>query len=273
LRTTVLDGVSVGDTAELTCAGDRQHGREKRGRSNVLRWRAVRAAALAVAGALLSQPCLADETQNELWPEVDAFFKLSSRVRLFLLLAPIYSPQSWTGDETASFGELEFGPFVDVTLKPIPRRLQRADWERARYLWARVGYTHLSDFAGAPESYENRGILEITGRLPLPGAVWMVGRARVDLRDRNDAFSTRYRYRMQVERETLLFRAATVPYVNAEPFYDSRYDAVVRWRFEAGIEIALSDHWRLEPHYLRQEDSSSEPRHTNAFGLIIKSFR
>jgi hypothetical protein len=32
----------------------------------VLKWRAVRAAALAVAGALLSRPCVADETRNEL---------------------------------------------------------------------------------------------------------------------------------------------------------------------------------------------------------------
>jgi hypothetical protein len=102
-----------------------------------------------------------------------------------------YSPQSWTGDKTASFGERELGPHLDVTLKPIPHRLQRADWERARYLWARIGYTHLSDFAGAPESHEKRGILELAARLALPGAIWMVNRGRVELRDRDDAFSTR----------------------------------------------------------------------------------
>jgi hypothetical protein len=52
-------------------------------------------------------------------------------------------------------------------LKPIPHRLQRADWERARYLWARIGYTHLSDFAGAPESHENCGIPDL-GCMPNP---------------------------------------------------------------------------------------------------------
>jgi hypothetical protein len=92
------------------------------------------------------------------------------------------------------------------------------------------------------------------------------------LRDRNDAFTTRLRYRLQLERETPLFGTVTVPYVNAEPFYDSNYDAVARWRFETGIEITLSQHWRLEPHYLRQEDSRSEPGHTNAYGLILKYF-
>lgn len=48
--------------------------------------------------------------------------------------------------------------------------------------------------------------------------------------------------------------------MNVEPFYDSRYDAVVRWRYEAGIEIVMNAHWRVEPHYLRQEDSQSERR-------------
>ena len=62
-------------------------------------------------------------------------------------------------------------------------------------------------------------------------------------------------------------------YVNAEPFYDPRYDAVIRWRYETGIEILMNEHWRLEPHYLRQEDSRAEPRHTNAFGLILKYYR
>ena len=95
----------------------------------------------------------------------------------------------------------------------------------------------------------------------------------VDLRAQDGTFSTRYRFRLQLERETSLFGAVTVPYVNAEPFYDSRYAAVIRWRYETGVEIVMNEHWRLEPHYLRLKDSRSEPRHTNAFGLILKYYR
>ena len=229
----------------------------------------------AIAASLLfCPPCLADQTQRELWPEANAYFKLSSQVRLYALAAGLYAPQSWTGDQTASVGELEIGAHLDISLKPIFRRtLRKANWERERYLWARVGYTRLSARAGAAESHENRGILELTGRFALPGEVWAVNRMRVDLRDREGTFSTRYRFRLQLERETSLFGAVTVPYVNAEPFYDSRYDAVVRWCYETGIEIVMNQHWRLEPHYLRQEDLRSEPGHTNAFGLILKYYR
>jgi len=231
-------------------------------------------AAAILACVLLSRPCLADETQYELWPEANAFFKLSGQLRLYLLVAPVYAPQSWTGDKTTSFGELEIGPHLDISLKPIFRgKFRNSDWERERYFWARVGYTRLSDFAGAPPSHENRLILELTARFALPGEVWAVNRTRIDLRDKDGTSSTRLRDRLQLEREMSLFGAVTVPYVNVEPFYDSRYDAVVRWRYETGIEIVMNAHWRVEPHYLRQEDSQSEPRHTNAFGLILKYYR
>jgi len=219
-------------------------------------------------------PAFAGETQYELWPEANGYFKLGNRTRLYLLAAGLYSPQSWTGDKSASAGELELGSNLDLSLKPIFRKsLRKSSWERERYLWARVGYSRLSARAGTPESHENRGILELTGRFPVGGEVWAVNRMRVDLRDKDGEFSTRYRLRLQLERETVLFGAVTVPYVNAEPFYDSRYDAVIRWRYETGIEIVMNPHWRIEPHYLRQEDSRSEPRHTNAFGLVLKYYR
>lgn len=227
-----------------------------------------------VAFLILTQPCRADQTQNELWPEANAYFKFASRLRLYLLAAPTYSPQSWTGDKLSSFGEMELGAHVDLSFKPIFRRaLRNATWERERYLWARVGYSRLTTFAGAPESREDRGILELTARLALPGDVWAVSRARIDLRNKDGSSSTRYRYRLTLEREMTLFKTVAVPYVDAEPFYDSRYDAISRWRYEAGIEVVIDQRWRLEPHYLRQEDSRSEPKHTNAFGLVLKYYR
>jgi len=35
----------------------------------------------------------------------------------------------------------------------------------------------------------------------------------------------------------------------------------------------LNRRWRLEPYYLRKEDQRSEPRHTNALGLVLKHYR
>jgi len=48
---------------------------------------------------------------------------------------------------------------------------------------------------------EDRGILSLWGKIPLPGSVWLENRARSDLRWIGDEYSTRYRWRMEATRE------------------------------------------------------------------------
>ena len=214
----------------------------------------------------------AGDTRTQVWPEAQAFVKLGPRVRLHLLADVWYAPASWTPDGTASESEAETGAHLDVTLKPIARpKLRTRHWERERYLWARVGYDYIwTPGDPAEPSHENRGIVEVTGRVPMPGKLWVVNRARVDLRDKNGKYSTRYRGRLMLERETPILGLETVPYVSAEVLYDTRYDAWSEERYQAGLEMVLGARWRLEPYYLRQKDTRSQPEHTTAFGLVLK---
>jgi hypothetical protein len=229
---------------------------------------------LVVALTLAGVPLHAGDTQTEVWPEAQAFIKLGERVRLHLLADVWYAPLSWTPDETASDSEAETGIHLDLTLKPIGRpRLRTRNWERERYLWARVGYDYLwAPGDPAEPSHENRGIVELTGRAPLPGRLWAINRARVDLRDKNGTHSTRYRERLTLERELPLFGLEAIPYASAEVLYDTRYDAWSEQRYQVGLEMVLDKRWRLEPYYLRKEDQRSDPPHTNAFGLIVKYY-
>ena len=99
---------------------------------------------LAFAFALLALPGAAGDSRTQLWPEGQAFFNLGSRVRLHLLADAWYAPASWTADGTTSDSEAEAGAHLDFTLKPIARpSLRRRNWERERYVWARVGYDYL----------------------------------------------------------------------------------------------------------------------------------
>jgi len=234
--------------------------------------RRLRPALVSLAVLLLARPCRAGDTQTELWPEAHVLLKLDARLRVFLLAKLVYSPASWTVDGTSSYQEVEAGPHLDVTLKPILHHgLKKPVWERERWLWARLGYTYISTFGDvADPSHENRGIAELTGRVRLPEALWAVNRGRMELRDKDGTFSTRYRYRLTLERETTLFGAVTMPHVNAEVFYDATHHAWSRQRYEAGVEIVLDARWRLTPQYVRQEDQRSEPRHLNALGLILQ---
>jgi len=63
-----------------------------------------------------------------------------------------------------------------------------------------------------------------------------------------------------------------VPYVQAETFYDTRFDTFNRQLYQAGVEIELNKHWRIEPYIARQNDSRSASGNVNRFGLVLKSY-
>lgn len=219
---------------------------------------------LLLAGAM---PAAAGDTQAEVVPEVNAFIKLSEDTRLFFLGSlTVGLSDSTTSGET--------GAYLDITLKPILReRLRGADWERDRYLWIRLGYAVLGSLdEGERVVTEYRGVFEVTGRASLPAEVWLVNRVRGELRELDGDFSTRFRYRLGIEREFLVGGISLVPYAQAEVFYDSRFGAWNRQLYQAGVEIEITKHWRVEPYYARQEDQHSSPPHLNQFGLVVKLY-
>jgi hypothetical protein len=59
---------------------------------------------------------------------------------------------------------------------------------------------------------------------------------------------------------------------SAEVFYDTRFGAWNRQRYQAGVEIELTEHVRIEPYYLRQEDQRSSPAHLDRIGLVLKFY-
>jgi len=220
------------------------------------------AALLLLAGATAAQ---AGDTQTEFAPELDAYLTLSDRTRLFLL-------GSLTQGLTDSSTGGDVGAHLDITLAPIFRReLREADWERERYLWLRIGYQRVWNLDDR-EVTENRGVVQLTGRVPLPWELWLVNRAAVDLRGLADGFSARFRYRLGLEREFTVGGVSIVPYARAEVFYDTRFGAWNRQLYQAGVEVKLTSHWRIEPYYARQEDQRSSPAHVNRIGLILKTY-
>jgi len=220
-----------------------------------------------VALSLSSLPVSADDHVREFVPELNGFIKLTDQTRLFLLGD---LTQNLTKDRT----EGELGAHLDFTLMPVLRpRLTEGDWVRDRYLWMRVGYAVLTtpDSRGTgPE--ERRGIIEVTGRVPLPNEVWLVNRGRVDLRDIQGESSQRYRLRFGIEREFKVGGVVTVPYAQAEAFYDTRFDTWNRQLYQLGAEVELTKRWRVEPYYARQNDSRSSVERVDRLGLVLKYF-
>ncbi len=203
---------------------------------------------------------------SEFWPEVSGFVALNPRTRIHLNAA-------YTEAKESDTQSLDLAAYLDVSLKPILRKELRAeDWQRSRYLWARIGYNRVFkaiDGADA-EVAEDRGIISLYAKAPLPAEVWLEARVRADLRWIGDDYSTRYRFRVEATREFPVLNYTVVPYFNVEWFYDTRYDGWARTLYQLGPEVTLNKHFRFEIYVARQEDRHPSASSTNAFGAVAK---
>jgi hypothetical protein len=208
----------------------------------------------------------------ESWPEAQLFVGLDSRTRVFLNAAYAKGKES---DERS----LDTAAYLDISLLPIGPRRRRSvrteDWQRNRYFWARVGYDRVykvTEAEGSPSAAEDRGILSLWGKFPLPAAVWVEARARADLRWIGGDYSTRYRLRLEATREFVVLDHSVVPYFNVEWFYDTRYDGWARTLYQAGSEVTVNRHLRFELYLAHQTDDLPSVSRLNAFGVVAKGY-
>ena len=240
-------------------------------------------AARAIAGVFFATLLFAGaparaEDRNEFWPELNAYLKLNERTRVFLLAAFTHAEKTPSPSGPTRYQDSLYGAHIDYSLTPVLRtHLREEDWARNRYLWIRVGYVYTRSNGDAERTdrfRENRGVFELNGKtLPLAADLEFTGRLRLDARDRNGQDSQRYRLRLGVERIFEVGGHIVIPYVNAENFYDSRYNTWNRQLYQAGAEVEISRAWRIEPYLGLQKDSRSEPSTTRVFGLALKYYR
>lgn len=231
-------------------------------------WRAAHRAAPAVALAVAwsSSPGWARAGGvDQFWPEAAVYIGLGPQSRLFLNLP--YATDLDSADAT-----LDIAAYLDISLLPILRpSLHNADWQRSRYLWARLGVDRIVEREGGHWSVaEDRGIVSLWGKLELPAEVWLESRARADLRWIGGDYSTRYRFRLEATREFTVAGHTVVPYANVEGFYDTRFDQWTRTLYQAGAEITLTPGFRFELYLARQDDHHPTNTSLDALGAVFK---
>jgi len=216
------------------------------------------------ASLAVSQPARA-AAPWEFWPEANAFLSLSPQTRIFLDAA-------YADGKESDHAALDLGAYLDISLKPIKRKLQTLDWQRSRYFWARIGYDRVYKVTGrtGAEVTENRGIVSFYGKALLPAEVVLEVRVRADLRWIGEDYSTRYRVRSEITREFTVLDHTVVPYFNVEWFYDTRYDGWARTLYQIGSEVTLTTHFRYEIYLARQTDRLPKDSDLNAFGVNFK---
>jgi len=233
-----------------------------------------RSIGIALAGLVLASTC-AGAAENQFWPEVQGYFPMDARTRVYLMGSATRAEDADNRDGTPRFEDGTLGVHLDVALEPLLRPgLGAADWEKNRYLWMRIGYNYVGNYRADGDHYhEDRGVLELSAREPAAGGFILTGRLRWDMRDIDGSHSSRYRVRAGFERPLVLQGRDVRPYAHVEVGYDTRFESWNRQRYQAGVEIPLGSRWRIEPYLASQHDSVSSPAHVNALGLIVKYYR
>jgi hypothetical protein len=225
--------------------------------------------ALLVSAVLQAAPAWADDSlSTEFWPEINAYVGLGERSRMMFSAAGTRAMEGSVDNRILSVQDAQFTLNLDYTLAPILRRdVPQAEWSKNRLLWARIGYEYGTSTSSGLDSFRSHtGIVELNGRFPMEGTLWLTSRLRVDLRDINGEASQRYRVRAGAEWDTLAFEHPIAPYASVEALYDTRYDKWSRVTLKAGLETPIGGDWRVEP-YLALQLNKPEDELTRVLGL------
>jgi len=207
----------------------------------------------------------------EIWPENDLWYKVSPGIRLSSLVAISRYLESDTRDLNLTLqADYAFGNSKKFL---FTRLLHQNQAERLKVWLARGGYMGGWSLYDKAESYsETMLFAEIHRRFLLRRLFLFSQRLRMDNRflGREDAdYSYRFRYRAMVEKEFLTGKTSIIPYINVEPFYDSRYNSFNRVRAIGGSTITWNQRFALEGNITYQYDSKASKQNLLAINAIL----
>ena len=210
-------------------------------------------------------PALAQQNVQFL-PEVDAYLKLNSVLRLYL-----EAKDDQDGGDPAQAG---IGPSVQLYLKPLDtlKKMRAFDLDdaKSRFLVLETGYRYLWE-PNAPT--ENRMITAATFNLPLKAGFSMSDRNRADLDWKSGNFTWRYRNKLQVERTIAVRSYHLIPYVAVEPYYESQYNKWSTTALYAGSIFPVGKHMEFNLYYEHENNTGGQKNDPeNAIGLALYLF-
>jgi len=215
-------------------------------RSRTTLWVALR---LTLSIAATASATSAQSSTNEIWSELDVYWRPAEHQRTFLEVNRSTEPEGRKPEGT-------IGLYQDYLNLPL--------------LYLRAGFRYTASLTDA--SYrESRIVGETTVTAYSTHVVRVLNRSRVEFRWVNSEYSYRLRDRVHVQRlppdPTGL---ALAPYGTFEAYYDSRYNTIARLGGRIGSEAHITGPFSIDLYIARQNNSRSEPKYVNALGLTGK---
>jgi hypothetical protein len=212
----------------------------------------------------------AQNASFEFWPEVDIWYRFNASWRASSYVAVTRYFESNTRD-LASTLQLDYA--FGKTKNPLFVRLQDDNRVQNIKSWLiRGGYMYGLSLSDLGESYnEDMAISEVHKRIPIIKDRLLSVRFRNDMRwvGQPANFSYRFRIRAMLEKEYRFGLTSVIPYISAEPFWDSRYQKINRNRAIVGATISGLRPIALEGNVLYQYDSEMSNTHIMVLNIIL----
>jgi hypothetical protein len=206
-------------------------------------------------------PVRAQEVQ--FLPEVDAHLKLNSALRVYLEV----KDDRDGGDPN----QLAIGPSIQLYLKPLIKLKDVTafdlDDSKSRALVLETGYRYITTPNAPPE---NRMQAVATLNFPLKAGLLISDRNRADLDWKNAKFTWRYRNKLTLERTFSIHFYHLIPYIAAEPYYESQYSKWSTTALYAGCLFPIGKHVEFNAYYEHENNTGKKPNtQTNSVGLAL----
>ncbi len=217
--------------------------------------------------------CFAQNSSLEFWPETDIWYRLNPKWRLSAFIPVtkyneskyrdlnIYLQADYAWGKTKHF--LHMGLVDGIRAQQIKAWMVRGGFMEG---WS------LGENSG--EYTEDMLFAEIHRRTPLKHGILISSRIRTDFRwvGQDPTFSYRFRARVMIEKEYKAGQGTIVPYVNAEPYWDSRYSAFNRVRITGGAMLAWGPRFAYEGNLTYQYDDHYNTTNLFALNIILHVF-
>jgi hypothetical protein len=222
---------------------------------------------LATLAIVLSIACIPAHAQDtQFLPEIDAHLTWNSYLRGYL--------QAKDDREGGDPTQFTFGPSLEFYLKPLIKLKNVTVFDlndaKSRVFVIETGYRIIT----APNTpNENRAIEAITSHFPIFASILLTDRNRVDLDWKNGTFAWRYRNKLTLERTFAIHSYHLIPYVAAEPFYESQYKKWASTDLYAGCLLPVGKHVEFDPYYEFENDTGKAPNRQQYYvGLALYLF-
>jgi hypothetical protein len=203
-------------------------------------------------------------TQKQIWPEVDVYYRVTDRVRIYGMISATRSNSEYT-DGTA-------GIYLDYFTLPWLKERRNTDLHGATieyYWWFRAGYS----YSNAPPSDKKKVVnileTETNNNFSLPQNIRLTTRNRLDWRWVNGDFQPVYRPRLKFIRDFKTEYLTFDTYLWAEYFFYLNDNSQNRFRLTAGTDIKVTNSLDFEFYYLYQFKNSPGVEPLHAIGIQL----